>query len=1271
MAERRVLRVAAIAVTLLMVVSSMALLTSLAGAKGPPGGSALVRSPGSSIGKEAPATSPSPNGPHTQQPQAAGAAAQAKLEAAIKSSHVDLQKVYPPNLMYAPKFSHGVLVTPSYPQAPEPAGLADYGVLNTTGTPSAFTIDTTSYTATVGIHSVAPFYLADGVPEGFTSQLNVVVKNVTLHGVSNYTFWAQNVFFYDAFSNQMFIENNIWNFSAPPPAPQPTSTFVTGIPGYTNGSDNPFVGYYAAGTPTLNGVTTPFAVQFFINTTTLALNGTAYTEIDFSYVLTNGLGAIISHAGYDRVLFNNTGGGPSIPQAMIHVDGANITPTGFIPFDAEVMLGGPGGGSTATFNNINATMTLQHWNTTLGRYVDEASAWTSGSETGETAVGVAEYYDSSNVVHLGPGPEFIQPLWNSSPTAVAGAATLTGFVTPSNSWTFVTSGFTYNLSTSAWAPLPTVGNYAWNLTQGSYVAKFMLSDYDPFTSTALALTAGTPTTYNVALTADMSQGVYTPLYAGADGQLPAISQSGTGTLGSPYVLDNNEIGPLASEFATFNDYVFPSYAGISLIGTSAYVEIANPAPFTVDYWGTYLAFTQRDFVPSSDTLSTWLFATSHVSIAGGTVSGWFSSNLNGFPYANVLIWNSTSTLVTGVNFEVSTNAIFTYGGTGNTFAGNTFTNAIVAGSIMGGLIAPYGIVSQLALSENEGGDSIWNNYFATTVTAFETNYNVFDDLYPTVPFAYVNNWNLSAPVPASTVFFVNGISLTGSVTGNATVCGNWWWNFGPTTVVNGTYNNGGFILTGGDQCAAGPQLFVVPFSEVGLPAGTTWSVLVLPPGSLPFGGVQFNTSSSITFSLPEGQYTVSFGILPSYSTSPQSEPFTVESNGAIVTSGGPVVSVQATYTPLTGTLIFAQTGLPATTPWSVTVNGTPWTGSGPTVQNSVAFGSYPYTVGPVVGYTEAPGSGTATVAANGATTVDLAFTAIPPAGGTLAGTVSPSSATVSVDGVAVTVGTSGAFSTSASAGVHSIVASASGYFTYYNNVTVASGRTTTVTVVLNPTSSPPGLDGNLSLMVSTAGASAWVDGHSVTLSSGNYLAAVAPGIHSIEVSATGYYSYYNNVTVASGRTSTVNVALNPTSQTPGPDGNLTLKVTPGNATTWVDGLQVTLSSGNYVAAVTPGVHSIEVLASGYYTYYNNVSISSGKTTPVTVALNPTQPASSSGGTSNTGISTNAWIIIGILAALFIIALIAAAAMGRRRGPGPVTSYTTTDTSETVKETPPP
>ena len=144
-----------------------------------------------------------------------------------------------------------------------------------------------------------------------------------------------------------------------------------------------------------------------------------------------------------------------------------------------------------------------------------------------------------------------------------------------------------------------------------------------------------------------------------------------------------------------------------------------------------------------------------------------------------------------------------------------------------------------------------------------------------------------------------------------------------------------------------------------------------------------------------------------------------------------------------GTLAFTQTGLAGDTEWSVTVGSSVWTSTSGGVANPLTPGSYSYTVGAVAGYSPTPSSGMATVSEGEVTTVPLTFA---PASGWIAGTVTPDSATVRVDGSVVTT-SDGAFNVSVPAGFHSIQANAAGYAAYYNNVSVSGGKTTHLTIL--------------------------------------------------------------------------------------------------------------------------------------------------------------------------------------------------------------------------------
>ncbi len=165
----------------------------------------------------------------------------------------------------------------------------------------------------------------------------------------------------------------------------------------------------------------------------------------------------------------------------------------------------------------------------------------------------------------------------------------------------------------------------------------------------------------------------------------------------------------------------------------------------------------------------------------------------------------------------------------------------------------------------------------------------------------------------------------------------------------------------------GPAHYPVTFTETGLPASTSW-------------GVTFNatlnssTTSSIGFSVLNGDYSFGVGAVSGYSASPSSGPVTV--SGAAQTI--PIVfsvSVTPTYT-----ITFEENGLPASTSWSVTLQSTPQSSVTTAMEFVRANGTYTFTVGSVPGYSAAPGSGSVIV--YGADVLkEINFTVPAPGGG--------------------------------------------------------------------------------------------------------------------------------------------------------------------------------------------------------------------------------------------------------------------------------------------------
>ncbi len=143
-------------------------------------------------------------------------------------------------------------------------------------------------------------------------------------------------------------------------------------------------------------------------------------------------------------------------------------------------------------------------------------------------------------------------------------------------------------------------------------------------------------------------------------------------------------------------------------------------------------------------------------------------------------------------------------------------------------------------------------------------------------------------------------------------------------------------------------------------------------------------------------------------------------------------------------------GLPAGIGWWINVDGQNFTlPDNASISVYLPAGSISYTFGSgSYGYLGGAAAGPLVV---GTTPVNLPLT-FTPRYATLDGTVSPVSAAVTVDGVAIPV-TSGKFSLQLVAGPHTVNVSASGYVSSSNSVILTPGNTTSQTFTLTATSS--------------------------------------------------------------------------------------------------------------------------------------------------------------------------------------------------------------------------
>jgi thermopsin len=793
---------------------------------------------------------------------AGAAATQSGVVSELKSLNVPLKDAFLPNFG-AQVSTQGGVVAPLYDNTPAPMGIGDFGVVDSHGHNIGTVTETRSVKASVTINSVDPVYVTSSAPDAFTMQLNTVTTNIDLFGNDSYQFWLQNVPIYAATTQTLSFEDNIWNFSSPATTFSANSVYAHGPGGVVAAPEL----YYAVG-PSFT-VPTPFTVIVYNNLTVQHGRSTVF----FNYTVVPSTGSPFS-GSYDFVEFNSTPGRTGrAPQPVNQINGKHVGDTDFLLNDAEIMLGGPGGGSTTTLFNISGSMGL--WTLPNGSktYQSVPSAYDFGTDTGETSEGIAEYATTgaSPTAELGSGPSMLYGLWGVA-GARPGHETITLNISPSNAFVFASPGAKFQASAAGWGPTPVSGPAVYELPPGAYSFQFLLADHNP--KSATYWWGGT---WTVTLSLNPSRGDYTPLWAESNSQLAAISQGGIGTPKDPYVLDNGpaNVDPL---FGEVNDYDFQVFPGIYLLGTTAYVTATDLPAFQVTYTPSQIAGARltEDGLPLTDQLNIELYETSHVSIVNSDqLSGWFAAFGSFGEPATIYLWAATDTLIAGNTFYVESNGITVAGYTAaqgghNLIWGNVFEPEPVV-SASSALVLNYGLFP--ALWEFESNDTIFNNAFLTPITAV----NYPENFYTGAPQLNHDTWNVKVQ-PSTDVRVKNGFDLSGSILGLSWEGGNYWANYGTPQDPYGVlpYNDGGLIYAGGDHHPLIPfALYAVRFHETGLVKGTAWSVTLN-------GYTQTSTQSTMTFYEPTGAYSYSVGVVAGYKATPSSGAVNVVASNLVV-----------------------------------------------------------------------------------------------------------------------------------------------------------------------------------------------------------------------------------------------------------------------------------------------------------------------------------------------------------------------------------------------------
>ncbi len=840
-----------------------------------------------------------------------------------KESHVPLSKVFLPNYLYKSTVKNDA-VQLGYVTSPAPMGLGFYGLVNKSGKMVGNNYTTSSLEASVNISQLNSLSINADCSSTVTMQLNGILNNVDLFGNSSYVFWTQNVIRYDSTTHVLSLENNIWNFSSP------TASFPSDVVNYTSTAPIPESGVFIACGPSFY-VGPHFSINLFLNSSIVNGNQALY----FNYSISSAaLGGKISGT-YDQVLFNSSyHSNVTAPGLKYLISGTTLNPMG-TTYDAEIMIGGPGGGSNANVNNINATFQLKCYNSTTHVFTIVKSAYDIGSETGETSDGVDVHYEGTTA-YLTSGPSMVYGLWNttaahthkyqistSSPDQFTFVSQCSLYA-KSNLWDYATyNGMisTYYLPLSSSYPVISLENYH-NIVGGS--SYFLNSN--GVTSLMPAM--------------NVSMGVYTPIYAYNNSELMGQSFS----VNNQYVISadatQSSIGGVDPIFGQFNDYLFPTFAGVQLAGTSTPV-IINNFNMPINYSGSFAVLLGEynnydgSAFPMSNGMNVWIYNSTQATVINGLFDSWTSSTMSGFLDGTLTLWDSSnitvadSTFVSfGISLLISNNNVSP---TGDLLVGNLFLGA---SSITG--IQLY-------------NTSVWSSFqcgsYQIGLLTYASGVNV------------ENNQFDSQTTVCSFTFSIDGVPMEF----NDSFYHNYYWND------NGVrpYTNNGAITTGQDNNPAFVNGFDVLFTS---PSNIANNVTVF------FLGLEVTYSShylakdlsNVLLNLPGSNLSVVAIMITAqgyeFLTTATLNPGTMYYRGFDFV---PLFYSQA---------VFRETGIPFFQIWYVDLSGTieyVMAGS-PIVFNGLTPGVYSYTAG-TNGFFDTQ-STTGTVFVTGLTNENLTFT---------------------------------------------------------------------------------------------------------------------------------------------------------------------------------------------------------------------------------------------------------------------------------------------------------
>lgn len=874
----------------------------------------------------------------------------------VNGSGIPDQYVYLPNFN-APGLSDSG-VTQLYKRSPAPMGIADYGMMEPSGFVIPYEYNTSGFLGTVKFESIKPFYPMNNNPGSISTQLSAVLSGVTINGNSGNDLWIKSVMLYTPATSEVQFISNIWDLSTPGMV-FPVNAISSG-----NGQTVPGLFYhYASPKLTMSG---EFTASLYMDAANINGNNAVILKYQFSNTEQNFTSDLVA---YDTVVFNSVSSDiQTAANAAFEVNGFKKTASGLL-YDAELVVTGPGSGSTTTIYEANGQLTLK-FRAADGTPTKLPASYNFGSNTGETIQGLSVWWTSlmKPMAHLSLGPSLLVSLWGSQ-VSHSGAVNIQGKINPPNSFVFISMGQTFDNSTASWAPVNPNGTYKFSMPgRIDYSGMVILSNYEPFYfKTASAETHNetgeggegqphggqggsgeeeTAAWQNATLSLSLTRGVYTPLYANGNDQVKYLTvgsssngtYAGNGTKDSPYKLENNQYASLNQLFSHSNYFLYPEFSGMQIMNTGASIDVISPPTLHIHYTTDMYWVLDKYKLPLVNSLNMVFYNTSGVKVLDAdSISGWFPTTMLHAPAASMMFYGSTDFLIASDTFSGMGASLLVYNNATADTNGTIWGNHFLADHVIHSQYSLNirGADNPSGVSAYSSGNLIYNNYFTSGISAFSTGVDPYTGNASVV---YHNDWNLSGKMPVSYVKHVNGYNLTGSIVDSGYQGGNFW----DREITTIPYNSSGGISHGGDYLPLIEITYGVAFNSLGLPSGIPWSVTL--DNSARAGTI----GTSIDIQVPNGTHVYRIGSPANYSATPV--------NGTIIMQGN-AQELNITFTHMTYPVNFIRSGHPDGLSWGVSMGGKHSTSTSDVITFLCENGSYSYTVDALKNYSADNSSG--------------------------------------------------------------------------------------------------------------------------------------------------------------------------------------------------------------------------------------------------------------------------------------------------------------------------